>query len=90
MLWSYWKAILNQKWTPCFRQMDPEQPSHEKVEQFVCRLRQKAITCEFANVDGTIRAQLIEKCRDGRFRRKFLWKINATYKFALCVHLVIW
>ena len=59
-----------------FRQMD--QQSHEKVDQFVCRLRQKAITCEFANVDETIRDQLIEKCRDGRLRRKFLEKTNAT------------
>ena len=63
-----------------FRQM--EQQSHEKVDQFVCRLRQKAITCEFANVDETIRDQLIEKCRDGRLRRKFLEKTNfkKTYK----------
>ena len=61
-----------------FRQM--EQQSHEKVDQFVCRLRQKAITCEFANVDETIRDQLIEKCRDGRLRRKFLEKTNATLK----------
>ena len=61
-----------------FRQM--EQQSHEKVDQFVCRLRQKAITCEFANVDETIRDQLIEKCRDGRLRRKFLEKTNAPLK----------
>ena len=61
-----------------FRQM--EQQSHEKVDQFVCRLRQKAITCEFANVEETIRDQLIEKCRDGRLRRKFLEKTNATLK----------
>ena len=61
-----------------FRQM--EQQSHEKVHQFVCRLRQKALTCEFTNVDETIRDQLIEKCRDGRLRRKFLEKSNATLK----------
>ena len=28
-----------------FRQM--KQQSHEKVDQFVCRLRQRAITCDF-------------------------------------------
>ncbi|XP_068713158.1 uncharacterized protein [Montipora foliosa] len=55
-----------------FRKM--EQLPNEKVDQFVCKLRQKAITCEFANVDETIRDQLIEKCRDGRLRRKFLEK----------------
>ena len=51
-----------------FRQM--EQQNGEKVDQFVCRLRQKAITCEFTDVDETIRGQLIEKCQDQRLRRK--------------------
>ena len=55
-----------------------EQQNGEKVNQFVCRLRQKAITCEFTDVDDTIRDQLIEKCQDQRLRRKFLEKINAT------------
>ncbi|CAH3154934.1 unnamed protein product [Porites evermanni] len=36
-----------------FRQM--EQSSGESVHQFVCRLRQKAIFCEFENVDEGIR-----------------------------------
>ena len=61
-----------------FRQT--EQQSLEKVDQFVCSLRQKALTCEFAKVDETIRDQLIEKCRDGRLRRKFLEKSNASLK----------
>ena len=61
-----------------FRQM--EQQSHGKVDKFVCRLRQKALTCEFSNVDETIRDQLIDKCRDGRLRRKFLEKSNAALK----------
>ena len=59
-----------------FRQM--EQQNGEKIDQFVCRLRQKAITCEFTDVDETIRDQLIEKCQDQRLRRKFLEKTNAT------------
>ena len=59
-----------------FRQI--EQQSHEKVDQFVCRLGQKAITCEFLNMDETIRDQLIGKC--GRFRQKLLEKTNATLK----------
>ena len=50
------------------------------VDQFVCRPKQKALTCGFGNVDETIRDQLIEKCRDGRLRRKFLEKSNATFK----------
>lgn len=59
-----------------FRQM--EQQNGEKVDQFVCRLRQKAITCEFTDVDETIRDQLIEKCQDQKLRRKFLEKTNPT------------
>ena len=43
-----------------FRQMS--QQNSEKVDQFVSRLRQRATTCEFANVDEAIRDQLIEKC----------------------------
>ena len=35
-----------------FRQM--EQQNGEKVDQFVCRLRQKATTYDFSNVDETI------------------------------------
>ena len=61
-----------------FRQM--EQASSESVDQFVCRLRQKAIPCDFTNVDEAIRDQLIERCRDPKLRRKFLEKANATLK----------
>jgi hypothetical protein len=61
-----------------FRQMC--QVAGETVDQFVCRLRQKALTCEFSDVDETIRDQLIEKCRNVKLRRKFLEKINASLK----------
>ena len=33
----------------------------ETIDQFVCRLRQKAISCEFPSVDEAIRDQIIEK-----------------------------
>ena len=59
------------------RQM--KQQSHEKVDQFVCRLRQRAVTSEFLNVDETIRDQRIEKCRDGRLRRNQML-LQKTYK----------
>ena len=55
-----------------FRQM--AQLQGETVDQFVCRLRQKAVACEFDKVDEAIRDQLIEKCRDPALRRKFLEK----------------
>ena len=44
------------------------------IDQFVCRLRQKAISCEFPSVNEAIRDQIIEKCRDPKLRRKFLEK----------------
>ena len=50
------------------------------MDQFVCRLRQKAISCEFENVDEAIKDQLIERCRDPRLRRKYFEKIIATLK----------
>lgn len=53
-----------------FRQM--EQLQSESVDQFICRLRQKASLCEFDDVDIAIRDQLIEKCKNSSIRRKFL------------------
>ena len=45
-----------------FRQM--AQLQGETIHQFVCCLRQKAVSCEFDKVDEAIRDQLIEKFRD--------------------------
>ena len=50
------------------------------MDQFVSRLRQKAISCKFKNVDEAIRDQLIERCRDPRLCHKVLKKTNATLK----------
>ena len=61
-----------------FRQLG--QLSGETVNQFVCRLRQKALTCDFHDVDESIRDQLIEKCANSKLRRKLLEKNNATLK----------
>ena len=55
-----------------FRQL--AQLQGETTDQFVCRLRQKAVSCEFDKLDEAIRDQLIEKCRDPELRRKFLEK----------------
>ena len=57
-----------------FRQI--QQMEGETIDQFVGRLRQKAISCDFANVDEAIRDQIIEKCKDSRLRRKFLEKAS--------------
>ena len=62
-----------------FRQL--EQQVDETVDQYVCRLRQKSLSCDFEKVDEAIWDQLIEKCRDARLRRKFLEKAgNAKLK----------
>ncbi|PFX12923.1 Uncharacterized protein K02A2.6 [Stylophora pistillata] len=51
------------------------QDSGETVDQFVCRLRQRAATCEFGiNEDDYILDQLIDKCYSSHLHRKFLEK----------------
>ena len=56
-----------------FRQLT--QGSEETVDQFVCRLRQGAATCDFGErEDEYIRDQLIDKYFSGKLRRKFLEK----------------
>ena len=56
-----------------FRQIVQE--SEETVDQFVCRLRQRAINCEFGeNENDYIRDQVIDKCYSSKLRRKFLEK----------------
>ena len=60
-----------------FRQQS--QSPDESIDQFVCRLRQKASTCEFGlNEDEAIRDQIIEKCRSSALRRKLLEKEGLT------------
>nr|XP_022336145.1 uncharacterized protein LOC111132611 [Crassostrea virginica] len=58
-----------------FRNM--AQFSHETVEQYITRLRQRAETCEFGNrdaIDERIRDQIIDKCVRHNLRRKLLEK----------------
>ena len=48
------------------------QARDETVGQFVCRLRQGAAICNFAEFeDDHIGDQLIDKCYSSRLRRKF-------------------
>ena len=74
-------TILDNYFTPkvnkLFERLEFRQLAHlqgETTDQFVCRLRQKAVLCEFDKVDEAIQDQLIEKCRDPELRRKFLEK----------------
>ena len=51
------------------------QSSEETVDQFVCRLRQRAASCDFGEwEDEYIRDQLIDKCYSAKLRRKFFEK----------------
>ncbi len=56
-----------------FRQISRK--NDETIDQFVCRLRQQASSCEFReNEDDYIRDQLIDKCYSNNLRCKFLEK----------------
>jgi len=56
-----------------FRQIVQE--SGEIVDQFVCRLRQRAINCQFGeNENVYIRDRVIDKCYSSKLCRKFLEK----------------
>ena len=48
------------------------QKRDETVDQFVTRLRQKAETCSFDNLEERIVEQVIEQCASERLRLKFL------------------
>ena len=55
-----------------------EQGPSETEDQFVCRLRQKATSCDFSDVDEVIRDQLIDQCWNSQLRRKFLEKTGTV------------
>ena len=55
-----------------------EQKASKTVEQYITRLRQKAVSCNFADVDENTRDQVIEKCSSKRLRRKLLERHNVT------------
>ena len=59
-----------------FRAM--EQTASKTVEQYITRLRQKTVYCNFADVDENTRDQVIEKCSSKRLRRKLLERHNVT------------
>ena len=60
-----------------FRSMT--QLQSETIGQFITRLRQRAVYCEFGgNLEEMIRDQVIEKCYSHRLRRKLLETPNVT------------
>ena len=60
-----------------FRQIAQEMG--ETVDELVCRLRQRAASCDFGdNEDDYIRDQVIDKCHSSVIRREFLEKGGAV------------
>ncbi|XP_033641983.1 uncharacterized protein K02A2.6-like [Asterias rubens] len=55
-----------------FRNM--EQAAGETVDQYIVRLRQKALLCEFDKSDEEIRDQVIAQCKSHKIRTKLLEK----------------
>ena len=54
------------------------QESEETVDQFICRLHQRAINCEFGeNENDHNRDQVVDKCYSSKLCRKFLEKEGA-------------
>ena len=85
MVYTVFVTQLNNQFLPkvnktyersVFRAMSKSES--ETVDQFITRLRQKAIYCDFANTDEMIRDQVIEKCVSHRLRRKLLELPNVT------------
>ena len=57
------------------------QTKEESTDDFLCKLRLAAATCEFGdNVDERLRDQIISKCFSNSLRRKFLEKETLTLK----------
>ena len=65
-----------------FRQL--AQNTDETTDQFVCRLRQRSVNCDFGVTENDqIRDQLIDKCQSTHLRRKLLEKEKLTLDDAL-------
>ena len=75
MLDEYFVPKVN---LPCEKHQFQGGTSGEKVDHFVSRLRQKAATCEFRNVEDAIRDQLIKKCSNSMLRRTFLERVKSS------------
>lgn len=59
-----------------FRQA--KQESNESISAFHTRLRQLAVTCEFADVDRGIKTQIVQSCSSHKLRTKALENLSYT------------
>ena len=55
-----------------YRFRQASQSSGENIDQFVTRLRQLAIHCDFSDLDREIKTQIIQSCSSTRLRRRAL------------------
>ena len=61
-----------------------EQMQSESIDQFVFRLRQRAVSCNFGvNEDDVLRDQIIDKCMSNELHRKLLESDNLTLDIAI-------
>lgn len=51
-----------------------KQTETETIDQYITRLKQQVVLCDFADPDSQIRDQVIEKCRSHRLRTRLLEK----------------
>lgn len=51
-----------------------KQTETETIDQYITRLKQQVVLCDFADPDAQIRDQVIEKCRSHRLRTRLLEK----------------
>ena len=68
---KYFHPLVN-KFYERYRLRQLRQDEVESVDQFVSRLRKQADKCQFADLDGNLLDQLIEKCHDSKVRTKLL------------------
>ena len=59
-----------------FRQVSQE--PGESIESFATRLRTRAKSCAFENVDKAVRDQIVEKCSSSKLRRRLLKEAELT------------
>ena len=73
-----------------FKFRQEKQAADESVDSFCTRLRQLGSTCEFANLDREIKAQILQGCTSNRLRRRALQEdmnLEALLKLARSLEL---
>ena len=59
-----------------FRQVSPE--PGQSIESFATRLRKRAKSCAFGNVDEAVRDKIVENCSSSKLRRRLVREADHT------------